>query len=518
MLSKKNRSYVEKTTSPANRRTTQDAFSNQLARLGFGEPNMLSSTSYDLSRFSRDYNTLNALYRNNWIVRKIINIIPDDMCKNWFTITANLTPEQTDRIDKVVRKTKVKAKIVEAMYWGRLYGGAGAVKMLEGHEDILDQPLKLDEVGPNSFKGLMVLDRWSGIFPGAELITDLGNPDFGLPEFYDIKDIASGNILQKVHHTRVLRFIGRLLPFWENLAEIHWGASEIEHLFDELAKRDNTSYNIASLVFQANCIVNKVDGLDQMMAMSDPEQQRDFYNVKSAQNQMRSNQGMMLIGKNDDIQSLQYTFGGLNDIYQSFMMDIAGACEIPVTKLFGRSPAGMNATGESDMQMYYDLIAQQQNTTLLPIIEQLYPIIFMSEFGVLPKDLGYKFNPIRTPSDQEMAELVSRKVTAIGEAFDRNLITQRCAVKELHELSYTTNMFSSISDKNIEDAEDTYGGGDEMSGMGGLMGSPEMESPENISGGEIPETGGVPAATPPSGELPGSSSQVPTEINSGEGR
>ena len=396
-------------------------------------------------------------------------------------------------------------------------GGAAAVVMLEGHEDILDQPLHLDDVGPNSFKGLMVLDRWSGIFPGAELITDISEADFGLPEYYEIRNELSGKLMQRIHHSRVIRFSGRILPYWESIAEMHWGASEIEHLFDELAKRDNTSYNIASLVFQANCVVNKVNGFDQMSAMSDPDMMRDFYNAKSAQNQMRSNQGMMIMGEKDDIHALQYTFGGINDIYQSFMMDISGACEIPVTKLFGRSPAGMNATGESDMQMYYDLVAQQQNSYLLPKIEKLYPIIFVSEFGALPKDLGYKFNPVRSPSDQEMAELVGKKVSSICEAFDRNLITQRCAVKELHELSYTTNMFTSISDKNIEEAEDTYGAGDEMSGMG-MMGMPEMGASENISGGEIPEAGSVAVATPPSGNPPGVGPQVPAEITQGEGR
>ena len=47
--------------------------------------------------------------------------------------------------------------------------------------------------------------------------------------------------------------------------------------------------------------------------------------------------------------------------------------------------------------------------------------------------------------------------------YDRNLLTQRAAVSELHELSYTTNMFTSITDENIEVADDTYGG--DMSDM-----------------------------------------------------
>ena len=55
-----------------------------------------------------------------------------------------------------------------------------------------------------------------------------------------------------------------------------------------------------------------------------------------------------------------YSFTGLSDIYESFMMDMAGAAEIPATKLFGRSPQGFNSTGESDLRNYYDMIASLQ--------------------------------------------------------------------------------------------------------------------------------------------------------------
>ena len=50
-----------------------------------------------------------------------------------------------------------------------------------------------------------------------------------------------------------------------------------------------------------------------------------------------------LINKGDAIHNTQYTFTGLPDVYDRVMMDVAGAARTPVTKLFGRSPAGLNA-------------------------------------------------------------------------------------------------------------------------------------------------------------------------------
>lgn len=440
-------------TSNPPRKQAQDSFQNPLARLGLGSNSLLEGTQYPIQRITRNYNLMNSLYRNSWIAKKIINTIPEDMCKNWFSLSAKLKPEAQDRFDKLEQKTRIKEKIVEGLTWGRLYGGAGAIMLIEGHEDILDEPLILEDIMPNSFKGLMILDRWSGIYPGIELITDISDPDFGLPEFYEIKDV-DGHIQQKVHHSRVLRFTGRKLPFWEDQAETYWGASELEHVYDELVKRDNTSWNIAALIFQANVLVNKVDGLDQMMAMTDAQVQQDFYNVKTAQNQMRSSSAMLLIGEKDELSALNYTFAGLNDIYESFMLDVAGACDMPVTKLFGRAPAGMNATGESDENMYYDMIAQQQEAVLKPKMNKLLPVMFMSEFGEVPDDLGIKFNPIKTPTDNDIADIVGKKVNAINEVFNSGIISQKVALSELHEISYTTSMFTNISGDDIAKADD----------------------------------------------------------------
>jgi len=444
--------------------SAKDAFENQLARLGVNSPNLISTTNYPLTRLTRDYNLMNSLYRSHWIIKKIINTIPEDMTKNWVDITAELTPEQMDRFNKLEQKTLVKEKILEGLMWGRLYGGAAIVIMIEGHEDILDQPLELDDIMPNSFKGLMVVDRWSGVFPDIKLVSDINDPEFGLPETYEVRDIGTERLLTRIHHSRILRCIGRKLPFWEDLAEIHWGSSEVEHVFDELVKRDNTSWNIASLVFQANLLVNKIEGFEQILATNDVQMQQQLYNVKSAQNQMRNNNGMMLIGSQEDITALQYGFGGLNDIYESFMLDIAGAAEIPVTKLFGRAPAGMNSTGESDSQNYYDMIAQQQETVLRPKLNKLYPIMFMSEFGYIPDDLDFKMNPVQTPTEDKSADIVGKKSQSILAAFTSGVISQKIALRELHELSYTTNMFTSITDEDIENADDSLQQ-DDISGL-----------------------------------------------------
>lgn len=432
------------------RNVSMDSFSNPLARLGSGTPNLLEGTEYTITRLTQNYTLLNSLYRSHWIGRKIIDCIPEDMMKNWITLQTQLEPDEIKRFDKLLRTTRVQKDILQGLKLGRLYGGAGAVVIIEGHEDILDQPLDYDTIMPGSFKGLIVSDRWIGLTPMGELISDVTSPDFGLPEYYSW---VTDDFTVRVHHSRVLRFTGRELPPIERYTEQQWGSSEFEIVFDELKKRDNTSWNIAQLVFMANLSVFKLDGLGELFAVGDEHAQQDLYKSMTVQNMLKSSMGALILGKDDEFQNYQYTFSGLNDIYESFMLDVAGAAEMPVTKLFGRSPQGMNATGESDMQNYYNTVEQKQSALLEPVLDKLLPIMFVSEFGAIPDDLDYIFNPMETPSDDDLASIVDKKSNTIINAYNAGLISQKVGVKELRQMSDSTGMFTNITDEDIDNAD-----------------------------------------------------------------
>jgi phage-related protein (TIGR01555 family) len=271
-----------------------------------------------MDRLTQNYQLMNNLYRNHWIVRKVIDSIPEDMMKNWIDIQSSLTPKQMKQLDELERKTKIKEKIKEALKWGRLYGGAAAVMVIQGHENILDEPLDYNTIMPGAFKGLIVCDRWMGIQASTEIIEDVSSPDFGMPLYYEW-DCGNNGSTVKVHHSRVLRFAGRDLPFIEKQVEMGWGESEVEVIYEELKKRDNASYNIANLLFMANLKVLKIQGMEEIFSTGDTDLQQDLYNTVEGQNRLMNSNSMMVLGKDDDFATHQYTFSGINDVYQSFM-------------------------------------------------------------------------------------------------------------------------------------------------------------------------------------------------------
>ena len=449
-----------------------DSFSNPIARLGIGTDNIMEATEYHISRITREMQLMIALYRNNWIIKRLIDVIPEDMMKNGYQINSQIDVENRRKLTRLERATGLRAKILKGLKWGRLYGGAVGVIVIEGHEDILDEPLDLDMVMPDSFKGLIILDRWSGVMPELELVDDFSSPDFGLPKYYNIQanNIAS-DFSQRVHHSRIIRFTGRDLPYIEQIGESYWGASELEHVYDELKKRDNTSFNIANLIFRANLHIYKKKGYEEIALMPIKMQQQLMQELTML-NAMMNNNGIQIIGEEDSLETRQYSFSGLSDVMELFMMDISGASEIPSTKLFGRSPAGMNATGESDMQNYYDSIEEKQESDLRPVYDTLLPIMCMSAFGAVPDDFDYDFANVRRPSENERKTLAGQIGSAVTAAFTAGLISQRIALKELKNSTDLTGMWQSITDEDIEKADDGTFDGD-LDGFG-LLGEPDL--------------------------------------------
>ena len=438
-----------KKTKPAPVATT-DAFSNPLFRLGYGSQSPLEATEYPLTRMTDNYALLNSLYRDNWIVQNVVGIIPDDMCRKWFTLSGEADPERLRLLEQVQADTGLRETVNEGLRWGRLYGGAVGLMMLRGQEGMLDQPLDLDAILPGTFEGLYILDRWSGVSPEASLVYD-GRGRM-VPEFYRVTD-GGGIPAARIHHSRVIRFLGRELPYLEKIAAQYWGESEVEALYQDVVKHNNVSANMAALTFRANVDTMEIQNLDQLFSIASGEMQRRFWNTMQAQSVVQSNFGTRLVNKGDQIHNTQYTFTGLRDVHEAMCLDLSGASRIPMTKLFGRSPAGMNATGESDLQNYWDYIDGLRENQLRPILQRLLPVLAMSAWGEVPEGLGVAFPPLWTPTAKELAEIVEKKAAAIRDTFQAGLLRADTAMRELKRLSDETGLFGGITDEEIEAAE-----------------------------------------------------------------
>ena len=423
--------------------SAMDGYSNAAAFIGEDSPLMAAGT-FVRSGLTEQSELLTTTYRVSWLAKRIIDMPSEDMTRAWYKLSTSLPEREVDLLRRLEARHSVKQEITNAIRWGRLYGGALAVMVIQGEEDRLEEPLDYDTLLPDCFQGLLVLDRAQGIEPSLELVSDLDDPDFGLPAYYTVQLETEDLKAVRVHHSRVLRFIGRELPRAETVRENYWGASELEHIWDELQKRSAASANIAQLIFQANVTVLKMGDFGGNLAGGSERMRETLFKSIMNENRLKTSYGVQVMSAEDSMETHSYSFAGLSDIYESFMMDMAGAAEIPATKLFGRSPQGFNSTGESDLRNYYDMIAQMQERLLRPALEKLLPVMVISCWGYVPEDMEIVFEHVMTSSPAERAELVQKMTSDVIEGYKAGLLTREEALEELKSRGEELGVYAKI--------------------------------------------------------------------------
>ena len=428
-----------------------DGYANATAFLGEASP-LASGGTFVRGGVTRNPELLTNAYRESWLAKRIIDTPSEDMTRSWYQLTAAMSKEDREAMARLEARHSIKQEMTNAIRWARLYGGSLALMVIRGEERRLEEPLDTGLLMPGCFQGLLVLDRTQGIEPSNELETDLDDPDFGLPMYYTVDLGYAEARTVKIHHSRVLRFVGRELPAAETIRESYWGASELEHIWEELMKRNSTSANIAELVFQANITTLKIGDLGEKLGMETDDRREEVYRALSLENHLRTSFGVQLLSSTDDMDRQSYNFAGLPEIYAQFMMDMSGAAEIPATKLFGRSPQGMNSTGESDLQNYYEMIASLQERMLRPALERLLPVMAASCLSEIPEDFQFVFEPISPRTAAEQMRIAKEHTELVMTALEKGAITVAEARKELKNFSRRTGVFADLDEGGEDDA------------------------------------------------------------------
>lgn len=396
-------------TKPHYRRTAdgrtflmRDGFANVVANLGTDRDKAAHGGYY-----VRPLDGAQALaaYRTAWLPRKIVDIIPMDATRRWRSWQADRN--QISAIEAEENRLGLRLKLKDAMTAARLYGGA-AIYIGTGDADV-SQPLVQDRIGQGGISHLTVLTR-DQIGPG-ELDDVPESPGFGLPLWYELH----GRSIVRIHPSRLVILHGSPLPVGaQSWGETGWGDSVLQSLMQTIMHADGTAANIASLVYESKTDVLHIPRLMEMLAEPGGEDQVSRYLLTLAM--AKGNNGMLVLdGGNTaapDQQSggTKYdqktaSFSGLADIWDRSLQAVAGAADIPATRLLGMSPAGLNSTGESDLRNYYDRVQSMQELELTPAMYVLDECLIRSALGSRPEDIYYLWRSLWQATDQERIEI-----------------------------------------------------------------------------------------------------------------
>ena len=475
----------------ATRTSVFDGYQNINAGLGIGADNLLSSTTYAVATQTNNRQQLENMYAGSWIVGQAVDAPAEDMTRAGIEIKSGDGPEVLDEVHAALSRSQVAQRLCSVIKWSRLYGGAIAVHLVEGQD--LSTPLRPETVGRGQYHGVIDLDRWSVDVSSGGIVEEFG-PDLGKPKFYTVMSDAPALRGQRIHYSRVIRLDGEAIPYRQRLRFNGWGMSVVERLYDRLAAFDSTTIGAAQLVFKAHLRTISVEGLrDILQAGGAPEQAltKMFQWVRT----MQSSEGLTVLDAADKFETHSYTFAGLSDVLMQFAQQIAGALQIPLVRLFGQSPAGLNSTGESDIRAYYDRIEKDREDKLRGGYAAIVDLMYRSVTGhEPPKGFGFDFRSLWQMSDREKAEIAVGVTGAVAQAVGGGLVSPAVGLRELRRSSDVTGVWSNITDEDIEEAEmnppsgETDGGDaspDPLGVLAGLVPGDGQSNPDAKSAGGV---------------------------------
>ena len=387
----------------------QDGYTNLLNKYGTAQDNSMAY-SYEQESITADMELI-RLYEGNGLFSKIIDRPAEEAVKHGLDIDygddniAEYVEEKLDELD-------FEDKFATAEKWARLYGGA-LIVMLCDDSGSLEEPLDYDKVKTieelRVFERAIVQENYQGLYQSKMIFRNSDLP-IGQPEFYRVNSIYGSFT---VHYTRCLIFRnGRLPEQTTNSIYRHWGMPEHVKIKQALRECMTSHSNGTKLLERSVQAIYKMKHLAQLLSSDEGEGKvlQRLQVIDMARGILNS-MAIDADGEDYDFKTLQ--MAGVKDVIDTTCNMLSAVTNIPQTILFGRSPAGMNSTGDSDFENYYNMVENIQKQNMKANARTVIDLILRQ--GFLNGDISdiprfkVKFAALWSLSDAEQADIEQKK-------------------------------------------------------------------------------------------------------------
>ena len=357
---------------------------------------------------------LTGLYEGNGLFSKIIDTPAEEALKHGFDL--NLKSDEVNAfVEDALDDLEWEEKAATAIKWARLYGGALIVMLIDDGRG-LEEPVDWEHI--RSIDELRVYERsivqpdYASLYQQDYGGKGVGNrvSKFGQPEYYYVSSIYGSF---KVHESRCLVFRNGVLPEQtSNATYLFWGMPEYVRIRRALRETVTAHTDSVKLLERSVQAIYSMKGLASLLTTDDGENQvlKRLQLVDTSRGLLNSI-AIDSEGENYDFKTFQ--FSGVKDVIDATCNMLSALTNIPQTILFGRSPAGMNATGDSDFESYYNFVEKIQRLMLKRNLRTLLDVVFRAGIasGDVAEEPDYKleFKPLWSLSDTEQAAVDQTK-------------------------------------------------------------------------------------------------------------
>ena len=388
----------------------QDGYTNLLNKYGTTQDNSMSY-SYSQEPVITDLELI-RLYEGNGLFTKIIDRPSEEAVKHGFDIDygdEDIAEYVDDRLDEL----EFEDKFATAQKWARLYGGS-IIVMLCDDGGGLEEPLDWNKV--TTIEELRVFERaivqadYTSLYNFHFFDTMNSKKPFGQPEYYHVYSMYG---YFTVHHSRCLIFRnGRLPEHTTNALYRYWGMPEYVKISRALRECITSHEDGVKLLDRSVQAIYKMKNLAQLLSTDAGEDKvlQRLQVIDMARGILNS---IAIDTDGEDYDFKTLPMSGVKDVIDSTCNMLSAVTNIPQTILFGRSPAGMNSTGENDLENYYNMVENIQKQNMKKNARTVIDLILKQGMieGKIPEVPKYKmkFAALWSTSETEQADISQKK-------------------------------------------------------------------------------------------------------------
>ena len=306
--------------------------------------------------------------------------------------------EVVAQVNKWLAKYKVMEVLREVVEHDCLFGRA-TIYIDTGdaeNSDEMGTPLILSHHKITKYK----LRRFVAMEPYWSYPSDYNSIDPLHKDFYQVSSWWVNK--RRVHRTRLLSLVGREVPDILKPSYMFGGMSLSQMVKPYVDNWLRTRENVSDMIESFSTMVFSTD-ISATLNGGDGSDIRDRVNLY---NLYRNNRGCFVVNKDTEtLTNVSSPLGTLDRLQAQSQEHLASVSGIPLIKLLGVTPSGLNASSEGEIQSWYDTVEAYRSHLLLSALMNMLDIIQLSETGVIDPSIKVSFHSLEESSDNEKAAL-----------------------------------------------------------------------------------------------------------------
>lgn len=391
--------------------------------------------------------TAEALYGGDGVAARICDAIPEHALRKGFEV--NIRPDeeedreemtkmseelvkQRSQVDDEIERLEIVPQLIEAAVWANVFGGGG---LIIGADDGARGPALMEPLNENNIKSLThfnVLDK--RYMTPVKWYTDPSEPKFGTPKTYLITPFAITNAIDvksadlsgvyEIHESRMIIFGGTRTSIRRRQENEGWQDSLISRCQKTLRQFSSSWDMLAAMIADGNQAIFTMDGL--IDAIASDEQSLIAKRLEMLDMKRSGLRAVCLDSQGETFSRQNVSWGGIREPFDLLMYRLSVDARVPVSLLMGRSPAGMNATGDSDWQNFESEVEAFQTMVLKKALQRIVKLIFLNKSGPFkkePENWEVQFPALRSMTPMEEIDMYTKKAAGDKTYIDAGVLT-----------------------------------------------------------------------------------------------